>query len=1624
MREKVRRKVRKKIVWDDKGVSEIIADILILSITVVLFAVIFAFVYSLPAPNESTYADLDASVILDPTGGRINITHNSGEDLAEANTVIILYKNAGRPGEVIRELHLRSPTGDADNPASKGGYGLEVDDIWSPGEIWTYYFGGVKSTDILEVRVVDTRFDNLVMSGLLLGGGANDAPIIMERWYDPDPAANATMLNLYVYVRDPDGFGDISAPGAISADVSHLSSNQTIYDFYEVSHTPDTGLFKANFTMDKGQGTYLVTIKAEDNSGLVDRARMVIRVTYTVLNSPRIMERYTIPAVGVNGSDITVYAKVQDVDGYDNIDYVTVDIGPLENPNGSSNVVNMMDPERDGTFEYSTVAYVPIGDQYRLNFTAMDITQLEDSAHLNVSVSKFRPVISRTWTVPVIGRDQEMLTISAEVFDYDGYSDISEVMVNATNLDPSLGWESMTDPEQDGIFEYNLTIDIGWGGNKTVDFLARDIIGNEVTAQMKVFISTRNPPVILERWTDPHFPDNNSYVRIFARVMDPDGYEDINATGAVRVNIAELDRSLSFSDGWINMTDSNWDGNFITSYLVDQESGTYQIYFHVTDLGGNQANATLNVTILPYRPRFLNIWTNPQVGRNGSQIQIFANVMDPNGYADIANVTVDIVQLNESYSPLSSYWVNMTDYNQNGTFAYEMMINVSETDLYNLNFTVMDSDGNPATTSHLLLVTSYKPTIVDAWYSPKPAVNGSNVTIFAWVKDDDGIDDITSVILNVSELNTNFTWVNMTDPDENGIYENLTLINAINVTGQYNVTIVVFDTTGNSYNKSFKIEIATIGDAPEEENPTVFGMANPNAAGGGSYVYFSAYARNGSAPGEKISSVIFQWEGIWYTMTRIFENYFRYSGSFMAPLWGETKSVPVSVQALNSSGGVVATDTINLLVLYDETGGEVRKATALQKMVAWIAHDQGFVITNNKTSNKTVQVFEMFDDKDKFCHIKIGSNTITNTEKANIIRITSRVTGEIIGPPYIPDDLKFEYDGVMAGYWFFNLSFPTELLFDYIEDNPAKFPPGTNAEYFDVYMYIKDTTDDYFMTESWIVVTDSHIPDFYPYLEFFDDPDYIPGVPIADTNGDKIPDDGVIGPKDDYFTFQNTDVVYVWIVTDTTDSIGSVTFTNLEIQDFWGNHVVSNPPDQGAVGPISTYTTGGKTHYIVAVNLLLADKDPWLMGKVAYTVIIKDFKELGGDGEEFSYLAKQIIIDSPSSIMDIVSGHEYAGKGTYSDKVHGHFYENQNGYFDKYIYAKVGGTTGQSDYIGNIWSVAFEDLDQDTDREIVTGRAGESKPTLSIWENFGGGHFEEIEIDHLTDEIYSVATGQVNEVGWDKPYDIVIGTDGGEVIYYQNDGTWDQTLPHVASGIGAVPIGHGIEIGDLDNDGDGDVVVVTTNGLYVFENDAGTWDEAYTHSLGGDDGTSVAIGFLQEDYDTGATEDLYPDIVVGTDSGDVWRFLNDDDVLTDWSADTIDTNIDSFNAYVDIGNINGLRFLDVAVGCGDSVVYYNNLDGGTTWGTQKTVAIVPHTKALSITALRVGNIDGAIEDDIVISTTKEGKEGSAIDGGFINYYRNLGRGSKWMKFEVDNMNRMNGFMHIFTIEIGDADLGS
>ncbi|MCK5037647.1 MAG: type IV pilin N-terminal domain-containing protein, partial [Thermoplasmata archaeon] len=90
-----KRRISKKLVWDDRGVSEVIGTILMLTITVVLFSSITVWVTNLPEPQGRVYVQIESSIIPNDDndwtqGAEVRLHHVGGADLNNFWTVIFL----------------------------------------------------------------------------------------------------------------------------------------------------------------------------------------------------------------------------------------------------------------------------------------------------------------------------------------------------------------------------------------------------------------------------------------------------------------------------------------------------------------------------------------------------------------------------------------------------------------------------------------------------------------------------------------------------------------------------------------------------------------------------------------------------------------------------------------------------------------------------------------------------------------------------------------------------------------------------------------------------------------------------------------------------------------------------------------------------------------------------------------------------------------------------------------------------------------------------------------------------------------------------------------------------------------------------------------------------------------------------------------------------------------------------------------------------------------------------------------------------------------------------------------------------------------------------------------------
>jgi hypothetical protein len=173
---------------------------------------------------------------------------------------------------------------------------------------------------------------------------------------------------------------------------------------------------------------------------------------------------------------------------------------------------------------------------------------------------------------------------------------------------------------------------------------------------------------------------------------------------------------------------------------------------------------------------------------------------------------------------------------------------------------------------------------------------------------------------------------------------------------------------------------------------------------------------------------------------------------------------------------------------------------------------------------------------------------------------------------------------------------------------------------------------------------------------------------------------------------------------------------------------------------------------------------------------------------------------------------------------------------------------------GNVSAVALGDLDDDGDLDAVSGSSSVEDYEVIAWRNDGtpfAGTWTQNDVGASTAHVYSVALGDLDN---DGDLDVVTGSESYEVIAWRNDGspftgTWTQN--DVGASTDRVI---SVAVGDLDNDGDLDIVTGSSTGedyeVIAWQNDgtpfAGTWT---LNDVGASTGNvfSVALGDLDDD---------------------------------------------------------------------------------------------------------------------------------------------------------------------------------
>ncbi|MGC8726304.1 MAG: type IV pilin [Thermoplasmata archaeon] len=154
-----------------KGVSDIIGNILILSITVTLFSTLFYWVGTLPAPTPSVSTQFTASIITNSnTITEIQITDLGGSPLYNSSTIIYISYQLSPQNN--KNYYISS--GMLGNPNYNG--------VWLPGMVWSITTNVPSevsgSSQVVTINIVDVSKNQLVWSNQYPLYASNLPPII------------------------------------------------------------------------------------------------------------------------------------------------------------------------------------------------------------------------------------------------------------------------------------------------------------------------------------------------------------------------------------------------------------------------------------------------------------------------------------------------------------------------------------------------------------------------------------------------------------------------------------------------------------------------------------------------------------------------------------------------------------------------------------------------------------------------------------------------------------------------------------------------------------------------------------------------------------------------------------------------------------------------------------------------------------------------------------------------------------------------------------------------------------------------------------------------------------------------------------------------------------------------------------------------------------------------------------------------------------------------------------------------------------------------------------------------------------------------------------------------------
>jgi hypothetical protein len=349
-------KFKRKLRNSKKGVSDIIANILILAITVTLFSSIMIFVGQMPSPQENTYADFTPSVEYLPssTEVQVNLTHKGGQELISNDTGLWFYVNDTKyiipSTELVNNVGLR----------------------WSIGETFSYKYDASADDNMYKLRIsvviTDKEKNSLVFSANVVGSATvNTAPIIGARGTTPSPTYEGSDFSFYVQIVDLDNDLDTSS---VNIDLTTIGKGASV----QMTDSNDDGIFTVGaYQADLDWNGAVVVVSCVDMLGNMASGQITLTIVATSSNN-----YYYNTTTGGDTGDLPLNINMSGLQGFNIFEW----------NDWEANRFNAT-PER--AFVHGELAVVVVISKYLVNLEQENVLLVMDQTTKNVLPSVSSP---------------------------------------------------------------------------------------------------------------------------------------------------------------------------------------------------------------------------------------------------------------------------------------------------------------------------------------------------------------------------------------------------------------------------------------------------------------------------------------------------------------------------------------------------------------------------------------------------------------------------------------------------------------------------------------------------------------------------------------------------------------------------------------------------------------------------------------------------------------------------------------------------------------------------------------------------------------------------------------------------------------------------------------------------------------------------------------------------------------------------------------------------------------------------------------------------------------------------------------------------------------------------------